>query len=345
MKIIITIAYWELYQLKWFDLNPLNTITDLLNVKLKQHIIRNMYYIINIFFGILFWIFLFGLLTMYVNNGKLLDIINIIIIIIPLCKFIMIYMCYIFICIRNIICLKENDENYDNPFQYWMKLNNLVDKGVIKIGNTSPKHNLKKESNELNCIEKLICKDIIFQISCKESLLKIKLETLLEIFFTILSFIYYIYLFCNKGASVGSVFFLTFVYLISLIISIQFPTPLWLINSIYRWYLKMKKRYDREHQIKCRIFNEKFGAFKVLDSLPLILSILLLIVFISMIIFFNSIDKRFYTCEEKINEEGKFKVTTNWKRESFTDIKNIENAICYTNIHGLSLLKWMSFLN
>ena len=33
-RIIITIAYWELYQLKWFDLNPFNSITDLLNLKL-----------------------------------------------------------------------------------------------------------------------------------------------------------------------------------------------------------------------------------------------------------------------------------------------------------------------
>ena len=90
--------------------------------------------------------------------------------------------------------------------------------------------------------------------------------------------------------------------------------------------------------MKCRLFNEKFSAFKVLDSLPLIVSLIILIFFILTIIIFNLGDSHFITAEEKISQMGEFKVT-NWKREYFSEIKNIENAICFTDIHGLSLLK------
>ena len=143
-------------------------------------------------------------------------------------------------------------------------------------------------------------------------------------------------MFCDKGATVGGVFFLIFIYLFSLLITIQFPTPLWISNAIYRWHLKIKNRYDREHQFKCRLFNEKFAAFKVLDILPLVISIILWIFFLITSIVFNQ--SSFMNTEEKINQEGKFKVT-NWQKEYFTEEENIENAICFTSIHGLSLFK------
>ena len=332
MKIIITIAYWELYQLKWFDLNPFQSITNLLNIKLKNYMIRNIYYIINIILGILFWLFLIGLGTMSLNNGKMLDSINLIIfIIIPFLKFIILYLSYIYIYFKN-LCINQNDENDDNPFKYWMKLNNIIDQGVIKIGDSQSKENSK--DSEINCLEKIFCRNIVFQIKKFQFTLK----TLLKIFFALISFIYIIYLLSKKGATISSVFFLIFIYLISLIISIQFSTPLWLINSIYRWYLKIKKRYDTKHQIKCRKFNEKFSAFKVLDTIPLILSILLLIILLFTIIFFSLMDSFFVNTEEKINQERKF-MQTNWKQEYFSEINNIENAICFTNIYGLSLFK------
>ena len=338
MKIIITIAFWELYQLKWFDLNPFNTITTLFNLKLKKYMERNINYITNIFFGVLFWLFLAGLLSMSYNNGKFLDAINLIIfIIIPILKFLIIYLCYIFICIKNLIKNQDKNENIDNPFLYWSKLSNLVDQGEIKIGNNQPENNLKED--KINFFEKFFCKDILFEIKlCKEKKLKITLKTILKIFFAFLSFIYLIYLLAKKGATVSSVFFLIFVYLFSLIISIQFSTPSWFINSIYRWYLKIKRKYDRKHQIKCRIFNEKYGAFKVLDSIPLILSIILLLVLLFTILIFHLHDSFFINAEEKINQEREFR-ETNWKRGNFSEIKNIENAICFTNIHGLSILK------
>ena len=338
MKIIITIAYWELYQLKWFDLNPFNTITTLFNLKLKKYMERNINYITNIFLGILFWLFLIGLLSMSFNNGKFLDVINLIIfIIIPILKFLIIYLSYIFICIKNLVTNQINDENVDNPFLYWIKLSNLTDQGEIKIGNNQPDSNSKE--NKMNCFEKFFCKDILFEIKiCKEKKLKVTLKTLLKVFFAFLSFIYIIYLLAKKGATASSVFFLIFVYLFSLIISIQFSTPAWFINSIYRWYLKIKKRYDRNHQIKSRKFNEKYSAFKVLDSIPLILSIILLLVLLITIIIFHLHDSFFINAEEKINQEREFQ-ETNWKREYFSEIRNIENAICFTNIHGLSILK------
>ena len=40
----------------------------------------------------------------------------------------------------------------------------------------------------------------------------------------------------------------------------------------------------------------------------------------------------------KINQKGEFKLT-NWKSEFFSEKNNIENAMCFTNVNGLSLLK------
>ena len=340
MKIIITIAYWELYQLKWFNLNPFDTITNILNLnsKLKNYSIRNIYYVTNIIFGIIFWIFLIGFLTMSYNNGKFLDGINLVIfIIIPFLKFLIIYLAYIYISIKNFLNKDNNHVDNENPFEYWMKLNNLLDKGILKIGNLSLEEKILKDNsndNNNNCFEEIFCKKIIFQIKA----IKISLKTSLKLFFTLLSFIYIIYLLCKKGATASSVFFLIFVYLISLIISIQFSTPSWLINSIYRWYLKSKKKYDRKHQLKCRLFNEKYSSFKVLDLIPIILSFIIFIAFISMIISFNKKGSNFETTDDKINQKSEFKVT-NWQKGFFSERKNIENAICFTKIHGLSLLQ------
>jgi len=338
-RIIITIAYWELYQLKWFDLNPFNSITDLLNLKLKKYMIRNIYIISHIIFGILFWLFLIGLLTMSINNGKFLDVINLIIfIILPILKFLCIYLVYIYIYFKHLIySINDEEESENNPLLYWLKLNNLINQGKIKVGNLSPEEISKEE--DVGFFEKIFCKDILFQIKlCKGKLIKITLKTVFKLFFTILSFIYIIYLFAKKGATVGGVFFLIFVYLISLIISIEFSTPLWVSNAIYRWYLKIKKRYDPKHQTKCRMFNEKYAAFKVLDILPLVFSIIIwLIFFVTMLVFYYH-DSFFINAKEKINQEREFKLT-DWQREYFSEEKNIENAICFTNIHGLSLLK------
>ena len=108
--------------------------------------------------------------------------------------------------------------------------------------------------------------------------------------------------------------------------------------SIYRWHLKIRNKYDRKHQLKCRLFNEKYNYFKVLDSIPLIFSFLILIVFIFMIISFSRNGSNFETTEDKINQKSEFKVT-NWEKGFFEEKKNIESAICFTKIHGLSLLQ------
>ena len=338
MKSTVTIAYWELYQLKWFDLNPFNSITNLLNLELKVYQIRNVSYIVNIILGIIFWLLIIGILTMSNNNCKFLDSINLMIfIIIPIIKYLILYFSYIFICFRNLIYSQNREENEKNPFQYWLKLNNLIDQGVIKIGGASPENN--SEDNKVSFCTKLFCKEILFEVkTCTDKILKISLKTLFRIFLAILSFIYCLYLLFNRGATAESIFFLIFVYYFSLIISIHFSTPLWIINAIYRWHLKRKKRYDEKLHEKCRIFNEKFGTFKIIDSLPLILSLVFLLFLCISAIVFDIREPIFKTAEKRINKVNKFKVT-DWKREYFSEIKNIENAICFTNIYGLSLLK------
>ena len=353
MKNIVSIAYWELYQLKWFDVNPFGTIMILLNIKLKHYMIRNIYYITYIIFGIIFWVFGVSMLTMYWTNSKFFDAMSLIIfIIIPGLKFALIYLCHIYLCFKKIIKGDNNEINEESPFLYWFKLNDLIDQGIIRVGSNTKEetannndnnninnNNKNEEDNKLSFWKKILFRNIIFEIKmCKGKLIKLSLATSLKIFFTFFSFIYIIYLFAKKGATVGSVFFLIITYLICLIIWIYFPTPSWLTNSIYRWYLKFKNKYDRKHQLKCRIFNDKFGAFKVLDALPLIFSIGIWVVFIATILIFAIHGTFFVSAYEKINQEGEFKVT-NWPREYFSEIKNIENPICFTEIHGLSILK------
>ena len=346
MKIIVTISYWELYQLKWFDINPFGTIFILLNIKLKHYMIRNIYYITYIVLGVLFWVFIISVLTMYYTQSKFFDAMTLIIfIIIPGLKFLLIYLSYLYIGCRKLFIEEKNEISQDNPFLYWIKLNDLIDQGVIKI--EVPKNEKDNNNNDgdekLGCFKKLIFKEIIFELKlCNGKIIKISLSTSLKIFFTFFSFIYLIYLFAKKGATVGSVFYLIITYLICLILWIQFPTPSWLTNSIYRWHLKFKNLYDRKHQLKCRIFNDKFAAFKVLDSLPLILSITIWVVFIGIILIFALHDSFFVTADEKINQQRNF-TKTDWPREYFSETKNIENPICFTEIHGLSMLKIISF--
>jgi hypothetical protein len=359
MKNVVSIAFWELYQLKWVDLNPFGTLMILLNIKLKHYMTRNIYYITYIILGIIFWVFIASLLTMYWTNSQFFDAMTLIIfVIIPGLKFLSIYLCYIYIFFRRMIKKENNEINEQNPFIYWLKLSDLIDQGVIKVGNTTNEetenasqvnnninNNIKNgEGSKLSCWKKIFFKDIIFEIKlCKEKKISLSLIDSLKIFFTLFSFIYIIYLFAKKGATVGSVFFLIITYLFSLIIWIQFPTPSWFTNSIYRWCLKCKNKYDRKYQLKCRVFNEKFGVFKFIDSLPLILSILIWVIFIGTIIFFAIIDPLFVSSNEKINQDGRNFTRTDWPREYFSEIKNVENSICFTEIHGLSMLKLISF--
>ena len=215
-KSFITIPYWEVHKLKWFDLNPFNSITNLLNIKLKKDIIRNIYYIVNIILGILFLLFLLGFILFLLINGTFFDVLTLIIlIIIPGLKFILIYLSFIFIGIINIIFNNNKYKDETNPFFYWWKLKNLIDQGVIEVGNPNNIKNTKdggvnnsKNNNDINCCEKIFCRRVLFYIKFSEKCIrKICLRTILKIFVTFLSFIYIIYLFIKKGATVGSVFF------------------------------------------------------------------------------------------------------------------------------------------
>ena len=117
---------------------------------------------------------------------------------------------------------------------------------------------------------------------------------------------------------------------------------MWIINSLYRWYLKIKRRYDRKYQLKCRKLNEKFALFKIIDMLPVLLSISLLIFVLFTYIFFGVSSLFLYDTLEKFNEEGAFK-ETDWERENFTKEDSIENIICNSQIFGLNILKISSF--
>ena len=344
MRNICSIAYWELFQLKWLHQNPFESITNLYGIYLKKYMKKNVYYIVNMVLGGLFYFFAIGVFTMPDNNGQFLDVINFIIfIIIPFLKFAVYYFSYVYICFREIFGGKkgnEFDEKCKNPFQYWIQLNNLTNQGEFRLGLFNNNEQLKKKN--LNIFEKIFFYKIVFQFKLCEKKLKISLQTILKIFCALLSFIYIIYLIATKGCSVGGVFLLIFLYFFSLIISIQFSTPMWIINSIYRWYLKIKGKYDRKYQLKCRKLNEKFGLFKVVDMLPVLLSVSLLIFVLFTYVFFGVSSLYLYDTLEKLNEEGAFKETT-WESENFNLENSIENIICKSEIFGLSILKISSF--
>ena len=344
MRNICTIAYWELFQLKWLEQNPFESITNIFNIYFEKHTKKNIYYIVNIAFGALFYLFAIGVFTMPDNHGRFLDVVNFIIfIIIPFLKFIVYYCSFFYIAVFELIKHKkinEMDNKCKNPFQYWIQLNSLTNQGEVKLGLIN--FEKKMENKEISWFEKLFFYKIVFHFRLCGKNFKISFQTMLKIFFAFLSFIYIVYLFIQRGCSVGGVFFLIFIYLFSLVICIEFSTPMWIINSFYRWYLKCKKRYDRKYQLKCRKLNEKFGFFKIVDMLPVLLSIGLLIFVLFTIIFFGVSSLILYDTLEKLNEEGAFK-DTNWEKENFTKEDSIENIICNSNIYGLSILKISSF--
>lgn len=344
MRNICTIAYWELFQFKWLAQNPFESITNIFKIYFKKHTKKNIYYVVNMALGVLFYFFAIGVFTMPDNKGNFLDVVNFIIfIIIPFLKFIVYYLSFVYVCFKGLFKKKKIDEvdnKIKNPFLYWIQLNSLTNLGEIKIGITNPKK--IKEREKINLFEKIFFHTITFRIFLFGKKIKFSLQTLIKIFFAFLSFIYIIYLFCIKGSSAGGVFFLIFIYFFSLIISIEFSTPMWIINSIYRWYLKIKRRYDRKYQLKCRKLNEKFALFKIIDMLPVLLSISLLIFVLFTYIFFGVSSLYLYDTLEKLNEEGAFK-ETEWERENFTKEDSIENIICNSQIFGLNILKISSF--
>ena len=344
MRNVCTIAYWELFQLKWFKLNPFESITNLFNPTIKKHVKKNIYYIVNIIFGILFYLFIIGTFTMPRNEGKFLDVVVFVIfVLIPFLKFVCYYCCYIFICFRDMFRhdkLNDIDDNCKDPFLFWLQLNNLTNKGKIKVGisNESIDFKYKNKKKKKNCCEKLFFKAISFHFSLCSKKIILHLQTLFKIIFAILSLSYFIYSFLKKSLSLSGLIFIISLYLISLIICIEFSTPMWIINSIYRWHLKIKKKYERKYQMKCRKLNEKFGYFKLIDMIPVILSIGLLFFIFFTNIFFRISSWYLFDNIRKIEEKGKF-IEGNWTKEILSEQSNFENIICNSSIYGLNMLK------
>ena len=344
MRNVCTIAYWELFQLKWFKLNPFESITNLFNPNIKKHVKKNIYYIVNIIFGILFYLFIIGTFTMPRNEGKFLDVVVFVIfVLIPFLKFVCYYCCYIFICFRDMLRhdkLNDIDDNCKDPFLFWLQLNNLTNKGKIKVGisNESIDFKYKNKKKKKNCCEKLFFKAISFHFSLCSKKVILHLQTLFKIIFAILSLSYFIYSFLKKSLSLSGLIFIISLYIISLIICIEFSTPMWIINSIYRWHLKIKKKYERKYQMKCRKLNEKFGYFKLIDMIPVILSIGLLFFIFFTNIFFRISSWYLFDNIRKIEEKGKF-IEGNWTKEILSEQSNFENIICNSSIYGLNMLK------
>ena len=344
MRNVCTIAYWELFQLKWFKLNPFESITNLFNPNIKKHVKKNIYYIVNIIFGILFYLFIIGTFTMPRNEGKFLDVVVFVIfVLIPFLKFVCYYCCYIFICFRDMFRhdkLNDIDDNCKDPFLFWLQLNNLTNKGKIKVGisNESIDFKYKNKKKKKNCCEKLFFKAISFHFSLCSKKIILHLQTLFKIIFAILSLSYFIYSFLKKSLSLSGLIFIISLYIISLIICIEFSTPMWIINSIYRWHLKIKKKYERKYQMKCRKLNEKFGYFKLIDMIPVILSIGLLFFIFFTNIFFRITSWYLFDNIRKIEEKGKF-IEGNWTKEILSEQSNFENIICNSSIYGLNMLK------
>ena len=148
----------------------------------------------------------------------------------------------------------------------------MTNKGKIKVGISNESISFNKNKNKKkNSCEKLLFKSISFHCYICSKKIVIHLQTIFKILFTFLSLSYFIVSFIIKGFSLSGFIFIISLYLISLIICIEFSTPMWIINSIYRWHLKIKKKYERKYQLKCRKLNEKFRYFKFIDMIPVFL--------------------------------------------------------------------------
>jgi hypothetical protein len=276
------------------------------------------------------------------NEGKFLDVVNVVIfIIIPFVKFFAYYLCYIIIWFRDMFKyekINDVDDKCKDPFLFWIQLNNLTYKGKIKVGISNESINFKNKNKKKNCCEKLFFKAISFHFKICSKKIVIYLQTLLKIFFALLSLSYFIYSFATKAFSLSGFILIISLYLISLIICIEFSTPMWIINSIYRWHLKIKNKYERKYQLKCRKLNEKFGYFKLIDMVPVILSIGLLFFIFFTNIFFRISSWYLFDNIRKIEEKGNFQIG-NWTREILSEENNFENIVCNSSIYGLNMLK------
>ena len=304
-----TIAFWELAQLKWIRcLNPFETLTDLFNIKFSISYQKNIAYIVHGYFGIFFWLYLIALVTMGSNNGLFLDIVNLnLLVIIPLLKFIVYYIAYLFIAVKNFFTQNVKKENSKkDPFKYWIALSNLTNES----------------------------QDLTFQ--CGGSTFHISILTIIKLFFSFLSYGYIIFLFCKKGFTISGFLLLTIIWLFSTIISIEMSTPFWIINKIYRWYLRYKGRLDYEKERQFKELNRRFKGFVYWNILGIVLGVLIIggCLFIS----FLFRERGFDTAARRFNKKQTF-TTAIWEKESDEEAKKVKSAVCLTSIYDISLLK------
>ena len=302
-----TIAFWEFSQFKWIKcLNPFETLTDLFNIKLSIAYQKNISYIVHGFFGIFFWLYLIALVTMKSNNGIFLDIVNFnLLVLIPLLKFTVYYIAYLFIAVKNIFSkYVKKEKSKNDPFKFCLALSNLSD-----------------ETSDLT-------------ISLGD--ITVSIFTIIKLFFSFLSYGLIIYLFCKKGFTISGFFLLTIIWLCSTIITIEFSTPLWTIHKFYHWYLKYKGRIDYERERQYQELNKRFKGFIYWNIIGIALGVIIILgcLFVSLI--FR--EKGFDTATHRFNKKQTF-ISTNWNKESEEEAKNVKSAVCLTSIYDLSLLK------
>ena len=102
--------------------------------------------------------------------------------------------------------------------------------------------------------------------------------------------------------------------------------------------MKIKNKYERKYQLKCRKLNEKFGYFKFIDMIPVFLSIGLLFFICFTNIFFRISTWYLYDNLRKIEEKGNF-IEGDWAKDILNEENNFENIICNSSIYGLNMLK------
>ena len=305
-----TIAFWELAQFKWIRcLNPFETLTDLFNIKFGRAYQKNISYIVHGYFGIFFWLYLIALVTMGNNNGIFLDIVNLnLLVIIPILKFIIYYIAYLIVAVKNFFTqYVKKEKSKKDPFKFWIALSNLT----------------HDESHDLT-------------FHCGESSFQIPILTLIKVFFSLLSYCYIIYLFCKKGFTISGFFLLTIIWLFSTIISIEISTPFWIINKIYRWYLRYKGRLDYEKERQYKELNRHFKGFVYWNILGIALGLIIIIACLFVSLLFR--EKGFDTASHRFNKKQTF-TTATWERESDEEAKKVKSAVCLTSIYEISLLK------
>lgn len=325
---VLTIPMWELIQLRWINnKNPFQTVFNIFN--LNNHFTnyrdRTLYFIdkiTNFVCSIFFYIYFLCILDYFHSTGELFNRMNsIFLLFIPGIKFFIIYLSYIvkelliFFCSSNI---SINEETKD----IWPLMKKPSSKDPFAAAMITKRDLFEKVFDDE---EKKCCKNqnrvLVFFI--------------LKAIIIFIQFIFLIYFFSLYKIDAGGVFFCLFVFLYISLFSLFISIPIWFFNLFTTWnccdFVRTKQGDKLIGKMKYQFKNFKNISF-ICQILPF------LIVFILFLFFCYGLQNTpsyFARIENDVKWDGEISGKYPYK----SSITSVKSSMCYTTIHGLSLIQ------